>query len=403
MNHSAARKVASGASFLLAFSLLNGCSRGLAHAPASAAVTFVPVVRAQPRTLDNDVILSAEFTPYQTVDVMAKVAGYVRQIRVDIGDHVKEGEVLATLDVPELQDELAHAKAGLASTDAGIATALGALERAKAAADIAHLSYTRIQSVLEKNPGLVPRQQVDVAESRDLEAKAQLAGAQSGLTAANEARQGAEAEMQRANAMLDYATIRAPYSGVVIQRYANVGSMIQAGTSSQTQSMPVVRLAQNDLLRLRFPVPVTNVADIKDGEPVKVHVTTLNRDFTGKIIRYSDSVDMATRTMQTEVDVPNPKGELIPGMYAQVTLHTAVAQQALSVPVDAVTGLGSSATTVDTVRSGRVAIVNVVTGIQTPKYVQITSGLKDGDAVIVGRTSALAQGQQVQAETAGYE
>ena len=384
--------------------LVTGCGSNNSPSVASAdAVQTVPVVRVSTGNLQNDITLTAEFTPYQTVDVMAKVAGYVKQIGVDIGDHVQTGEILATLEVPELQDELTHAKAGVAAAQAGIATAQGALERAKAAANIAHVSFTRIQSVLQKNPGLIPRQEVDVAESRDLEAKAQLASAESGLLAAREARQGANSEMQRATAMLNYATIRAPFTGVITQRYANIGSMIQAGTASQTQVMPIVQLAQNNLLRLRFPVPVSDVAKIRDGQTVDVHVGTLNKSFTGKIIRYADSVNMATRTMQTEVDVPNPKGELIPGMYAEVRLSMAVADDAISVPLDAVEGLGSSATTVYVVRDGKLDVAAVATGVQTPTRVQILSGLKAGDEVVVGRHANLAAGERVQTQTADYE
>lgn len=203
--------------------------------------------------------------------------------------------------------------------------------------------------------------------------------------------------------MLNYATIRAPFTGVITQRYANTGSMIQAGTASQTQAMPIVQLAQNHLLRLRFPVPVSDVAKIRDGQTVDVHVGTLNKSFTGKIIRYADSVNMATRTMQTEVDVPNPKGELIPGMYAEVRLSMAVADDAISVPLDAVEGLGSSATTVYVVRDGKLDVAAVVTGVQTPARVQILSGLKAGDEVVVGRHANLAAGERVQTQTADYE
>jgi RND family efflux transporter MFP subunit len=392
-----------GALLLVAGCHNSGDAATTTAAAAAPVVPVVPVVRASDGDLQNDIVLTAEFTPYQTVDVMAKVAGYVKAIHVDIGDHVSEGEILATLEVPELQDELAHAEAALAGAQAGIATAQGNIERAKAGANIAHLSYTRIQSVLEQNPGLVPRQEVDVAQSRDLEAQAQLAGARSSLQAAQEAQKGANSEMQRAHAMLAYATIRAPFAGVVTQRYANTGSMIQAGTASQTQAMPIIQLAQNSLLRLRFPVPVNDAARIRDGQPVEVHVVSLNKSFPGKIIRYADSVNLATRTMQTEVDVPNPRGELIPGMYAEVRLHMAVADNALSVPVDAVDGLGSSATNVYAVREGRVETISVNTGVQTPTRVQILSGLKVGDEVIVGRHSNLTAGERVQTQLAGYE
>ena len=353
--------------------------------------------------LSNELVLSAEFTPYQDVNVMAKVAGYVKEIRVDIGDHVRQGDLLATLEVPELQDEMARAKAGLAAAQAGILTAQGAVERAKAASSIAHLSFQRIEQVSSKNPGLVPLQQVDVAQSRDLEAKAQLAGAVSGLQAAQQAQQEAQSELQRAQAMFAYSSIRAPFDGVVTMRFANTGSMIQAGTASQTQAMPIVELAQDNLLRLRFPVPVTDAAQIRDGQPVSVNVTTLHRVFPGRITRYADTLQASTRTMMTEVDVPNPKGLLIPGMYAQVRLSSAAAPNALSVPLDGIEGLGSNAETAYVVRNGRAQIVSVATGVQTPTRVQVLSGLQAGDKVIVGRHSNLAPGQPVTPQPADYE
>src|SRR5580704_12050306 len=154
--------------------LLTSCRQ---HVVAAADVPTVPTAIVQPADLSNELVLTAEFTPYQDVDVMAKVAGYVKSIRVDIGDHVREGELLATLEVPELQDERAKATAGLAAAEANIITARGAVKRAEASANIAHLSFQRIQDVSVKQPGLVPKQEVDVAQAHDLEATAQLASA----------------------------------------------------------------------------------------------------------------------------------------------------------------------------------------------------------------------------------
>src|SRR5580698_1307749 len=255
---------------------------------AAAEQPTVPTATARPANLTNELVLTAEFTPYQDVDVMAKVAGYVKNIRVDIGDHVHEGDLLATLEVPELQNDMAKASAGVAAAQANITTARAAVTRAEAGQNIAHLSFQRIQDVSVKQPGLVPRQEVDVAQAHDLEAAAQLASAQSALRSAQEMLTQSESERQRTVTMLQYATIRAPFTGVITKRYANTGSMIQAGISSQTQAMPVVRLAQNNLLRLTLPVPVSAVADIHNGNPVEVTVTTLVRTFPGKITRFSN-------------------------------------------------------------------------------------------------------------------
>ncbi len=296
--------------------------------PVAASDTLtVPTAKAEPANLANEIVLTAEFTPYQDVDVMSKVAGYVKAIRVDIGDHVREGDLLATLEVPELQDEMANAEAGLAVAHANIITAQAAVTRAQAGANMAHLSFQRIQDVSTKQPGLVPRQEVDLAQAHDLESAAQLASAQSTLQSAQQMKVQADSERSRAAAMLQYATIRAPFRGVITKRYANTGSMIQAGIASQTQSMPVVRLAQNNLLRLTLPVPVSAVADIHDGEPVSVNVTTLNRVFPGKITRFADSLETSTRTIDTEVDYPNPDNTLASQQAQHAVQHAPPAKQ----------------------------------------------------------------------------
>jgi RND family efflux transporter MFP subunit len=377
-----------------------GCKSG---SPPVAATPIVPVAVAESANLENNLVLSAEFRPFQEVDVMAKVAGYVRAINVDIGSHVGQNSVLATLEVPEIQDDLAKAKAGVAAGEANIATAQAGVQRAQAGANIAKLSFQRIQDVANRDKGLVPKQDIDVAQSKQLEADAQLASANSTLKSAQQSKVEAESEYSRAEAMVQYATIRAPFAGVVTKRYANTGSMIQAGISSQTQAMPVVRLAQNDVLRLSLPVPVSAVSEIRDGQIVDVNVTSTGRHLQGKIARYASAVQMATRTMDTEVDVPNPDGSLVPGMYAEVHLHLANHPAALSVPLDAVDGLGTSVQQAYIVRDGVVHLVTVKVGLQTPNRVEILSGLQRGDKVIVGRHTGLSDGEKVDARPAAYE
>lgn len=371
--------------------------------PVPAAPPTVPVATAGPASLENNLVLSAEFRPFQEVDVMAKIAGYVKTINVDIGTHVSQNEVLAILEVPEVQDDVAKAKAGLAAADANITTAQAAVQQAEAGSNIATLSFKRISDVAKRDPGLVPRQEIDVAQAKEMQTTAQLASANSALKSAEQMKAQAQSEYSRTQAMLQYATIRAPFTGVVTKRYANTGSMIQAGISSQTQAMPVVQLAQNNLLRLVLPVPVNAVADIRDGQTVDVEVTNTGRKLQGKIARYADSVQMATRTMDTEVDVPNPDGTLVPGMYAEVHLHLANHPAALSVPVDAVDGLGTSVQQAYIVRDGIVHLVTVHVGLQTANRVEILSGLNNGDKVIVGRHTGLSDGERVDAQPAAYE
>lgn len=397
---SAVRLCALGLFTVSGASLLTACK---SPAPLPVDTPIVPVARVGPATLENNLTLSAEFEAFQDVDVMAKVAGYVKVIKVDIGSHVRQGDVLAILEVPEIQDDLQKAKAGVAAAQANVVTAQAGIQRAEASAGIAHLSFQRINDVASKNKGLVPRQEVDVAQSRDAEAVAQLASAKSALQAALQTKSSAESEYARAGAMLQYATIRAPFTGVVTKRYANTGSMVQAGIASQTQAMPVVRLAQNNLLRLTLPVPVTDVTDVRNGQSVEIDVSNPPRTLRGKVSRYADAVQLATRTMDTQVDVPNADGTLVPGMYAEVHLHLAKRANVMSVPVDAIDGLGTAVEQAYVVRSGIVHVLQVKTGLQTASRLEVLSGLQPGDQVVVGRHSGLSEGEKVQAQAATYE
>ena len=179
--------------------------------------------------------------------------------------------------------------------------------------------------------------------------------------------------------------------------------MIQAGTSSQSQAMPVVRIAQNDTLRVIVPVPVSSVTGIRDGQPVEVNVPNMGTMIRGNVTRYANALQMATRTMDTEIDVPNHDGKLVPGMYAEVHLHLAARPDVLSLPLDAVDGLGTSVQQVYLVQGDLLHLVKITTGLQTSSRVEILSGLKRGDKVVVGRHSGLSDGEKVDARPASYE
>ena len=378
-----------------------GCGKAGEAAPAGtvAEVPTVAVVAASRADLSSELLLTAEFEPFQEVDVMAKVSGYVKQIKVDIGDRVQEGQLLATLEIPEMQDDLTRAAAAIDEANAELATARDELQRAQSSHDMAHLSYSRVLDVSRREPGLVPQQDVDEAHSRDLIAEAQVSAAKSHIIACEQRIRVSQAEQARFKTLYQYGVITAPFAGVVTKRYANNGSLIQAGTASQTQAMPVVRLSQNGLLRLALPVPESGVPLVHLGEPVEVRVSALKRSFPGRVARFADKVDQGTRTMKTEVDVPNPSLVLVPGMYAEVNLVTEQRRNVLAVPVEAVDGSGNTAQVVVVEPSGTVQFVSVSLGVETARRIEIRSGnLKDGDLVVVGPRSGLRQGSKVKAK-----
>jgi RND family efflux transporter MFP subunit len=191
-------------------------------------------------------------------------------------------------------------------------------------------------------------------------------------------------------------TISAPFDGVVTKRYANEGSMIQAGTASQTQAMPIVQLSQNNLLRLILPVPESAVSRVHVGGTVDVRVSSLGRTFPGRVARFAGDIQQSTRTMDTEVDVPNPSLTLMPGMYAEVDLRVDERRDALTVPLDAVDRNGGSTRVYTVTPSGAIRIVAVTLGLEDDRRVEVRTGLRDGDVVVVGRRTALKDGQQVQ-------
>lgn len=360
--------------------LITGCARARVDAEASE-LPVVAVAKVTPGDLDQKLTLTAEFKPYQEVDVHAKVAGYIRTIRVDVGDRVKLGELLATLEIPELQDEVEQANATIRQREAELA-------RSRSAHQVAHLAYTRLEEVVKVKPDLVAQQEVDDAFAKDQTTDAQVSSAEHNVEAASDAR-------KRLQTMYAYSTISAPFTGVITKRYADTGAMIQAGTSSASQSMPVVRVSQNDLLRLIVPVPESAVPRIHLGTSVQVRVPALNKTIEGKVARFADTLDLDTRTMDTEIDVSNPKLEMVPGMYAEATVILEHRPNVLTVPVQALDHNGGKVQVYVVGSDGSVQERTVQVGLENPSKVEIASGLKADELVIVSSRGQLRPGERV--------
>jgi RND family efflux transporter MFP subunit len=356
----------------------------------------VAVAKARPDTLSSDLTLTAEFRPYQEVEVHAKVAGYLKQISVDIGDRVTQGQLLATLEIPELADDLAQAQANENRSQAQLLQARGELERAKSAHAMSHLSYSRLAAVMKTRPNLVAQQEIDEAQARDRVSEAQIAAAEAGITASEQQVAASKASRQHVKTLSAYSQITAPFAGVVTKRYADTGSMIQAGTASQTQTMPVVRISQVDRLRLVLPVPESIVPRIRVGTSVQVSVDSLQRVFPGRIARFTGKVQSATRTMETEVDVPNPGMVLMPGMYASTVLTLERRANVLTVPIAAVANRDTKPSVL-LVNANKVLEERPIKlGMESAERAEVQSGLNNGDLVIVAGREGLKAGQRVE-------
>jgi len=383
--------------FLITSAALAGCGEGhKAAADDAANAPAAPVVKVARGSIADSLEIASEFQPFQEVDVYAKVSGYIQKLYVDYGTHVKQGQILAVLEIPELQQQLQQDEASVRRSDQELARAREELNRAQSAYTVAHLTYSRLADVQKSRPELISQEEIDVAKGKDMEADADVSAQKAALAGAEQALLVAKAALGKDQAMFDYARMTAPFDGVITQIYARTGALLPAGTSSNKGDSALCRLAQNSLLRLVIPVPERAVPNIKIGQSIAVAVSGVNRTFEGKIIRFSDQIDMATRTMHTEVDVPNPKYELVPGMYASVKIPLHAVAKVLTVPVQAVQAAGEGKGIVLVVGAGnKIEKRDVALGMQSATDIEITSGLQESETVIFGSLGQYRPGQIV--------
>jgi RND family efflux transporter MFP subunit len=383
----------------IAFNLFSCSGVGDGGVHASGPTITVGVTKVTKKSLGRNVTLSSELVPFQEIDVYAKESGYVKDLKVDYGTHVKAGQVMAVLEIPELEAQLQVDRADITNATNQVARAEHELTRYKAQYTALHLQYTRLNEVFQSQPGIVAQQEVDDAQGKDLAASSQVDAGQAALEAAQSQLSASKAKLAHDQTLFDYSRITAPFSGVVTERYANLGTLVQAGTSSSTQAIPIVKLSQDDLFRLVIPVPESYVRFIHVGDPVDVRVPSLNRTFPGKVARFSVDVRSDTRTMHTEVDVPNPKQVLVPGLYAEAQLQFDKKENVPVVPVQALSHEGDKATVLVVNSDGTLERRAVQIGLQTSSDVEIVSGLSEGEQVVVTDRSGLKPGQKVHPQT----
>jgi RND family efflux transporter MFP subunit len=376
-----------------------GCKKSeqgdTAEAATTPRVAVVPVMR---QALTKNLTVAGEFIPFQEVDLHAKVAGYIRKINVDIGDRVRKGEVLATLEIPELTAQVSGAEAGIRHSQEEIALAKSQVARAEADHNALHIAAERLKQAAAARPGMIAQQEIDDAEAKDSASEAQVAVAKATVAAQQQQVDVAKAEHLHYSSLASYSRITAPFDGIVTWRYADTGALIQAGTSN-SGSMPVVKVAEVKVLRLRIPVPESLAGYVREGDTADVQVQATGDHFRGKVVRTTGALDRATRSLQVEVDVPNPKSKLTPGMYADVTLQIAGNPSALTIPVQAL-DQGSNGTSVLVVDgSNEVQRRAVRVGLTTPDKVQILDGVHEGEQVIVGNLASYEPGQKVNPRT----
>ena len=383
------------AAVLIAFGI-SACHSNAGTSDAKAAsIPSARVAAAQRGDISHVLTLAGQFQPYQEVDVHPKVSGYMKHINVDIGDIVQQGQSLATLEVPELRAQLQQTVFEVDQSKQEITRAQHEINRAQAQHSALHAQYERLKQAGQGHPGLIAQQELDDAQAKDLASEAQVDSAKAAMAAAQQNAGAAQADNQRVEALHNYTNVVAPISGVVVWRYADTGALIQGGTNSNSQDLPIVRLAQSTLLRLRVPVPEDDVRYVRDGDQLTVRVDAVGRSFVGKVVRFTRSVNFETRTMETEVDVDNKDLSIAPGMYANTMLRLAHVQNVITIPIEALVLQGNQQVVYVLDSSNHVHIRPVQVGIQGSKLAEIKSGLNEGDRVILGGQDNYVEGEAV--------
>lgn len=377
--------------------LTSGCGPAEVARAEKAPVQKARVAVKQPTTLrmNRDVELSGEFRAWQQADLHAKIAGYLRQLTVDIGSRVSAGQTIAVLDAPELIAEQSEVAAAVQRAESEELHAAAALKRAQAQATLAGAALERLNAVNQKEKGLVAGQELDEARARQGAAEADVASAEAALQSARKGIEAAKARLVRVEAMLSYTRITAPFAGVVIRRYVDPGTMVQAGTASSTQAMPVIQLASTDKLRLTVVIPESIVPDIRIGTPVTVKVPSLGQTFNAKVSRFTDNVTSSSRTMEAQVDVANPKGLISPGMIAEISIQTTGTRDVMAIPVQAISRRGGQSYVLAVDSGGKVEEKRIEAGLETASHIEVVAGLNRNDHVIVGARTLVQPGDVV--------
>lgn len=360
------------------------------------SVTTVGITTVTRKPIERQLTVSSELVPYQEIDVYAKESGFVKELYVDYGSRVQAGQKLAVLEIPELEEQLKLDTAAIESATESVKQADKVVDKLQEQQKAVHLQSTRLAGVDKTHPGLVAQQELDDASSKDMAGAAQVEAGKASWQQAQGQLEEAKAKLERDKVMFGYAQITAPFTGVVTQRYANLGTLMQGGTNSHTQALPLVRLSEDDMpFRLVIPVPESYVKYVHMGDPVKVHISSLDKVMPGAVKRFSMDVSAETRTMHTEVDVPDPAHILMPGMYAEATLTLDRKNNALALPLQAVNQNNGTATILmvdpnDTLQERKITL-----GMQSATDVEVLSGLNEGDRVVMSDRSSLKPGMHV--------
>lgn len=346
------------------------------EAQSLPVVTVVEPVR---KAAMQTITLPASVEAIERATLYAKVSGYVQWIKVDKGDRVKKGEVLAQLEVPEVEKENQSAQAAVAESQADY-------ERAEADASLKQLTFRRTKGVRDSEPTVVSPQEVDVAQTASETAAGNARLAKARLDKAH-------AELAKLRVLADFAKVRAPFDGVVTERFVDPGALIQAGANSSGN--PIVTVANIDQVRVYISVPEVDVFEMRRGITAKVQLDAFpGGPLTGRVTRFADAVDPQSRTMKTEIDLRNPNHRILPGMFGTVTVEFSSDPNAVFLPDQTVHQDSAGKKFLYVVENDRLRRLTIETGRDNGTETQVF-GLRGEEAIVLSGGETLAEGTRV--------
>lgn len=433
---------------LLLVTALSGCTHGAVATGESELSTNesavgpirVQVIQPEVTNLRRTTTQPVSVFPYHEASLNAKVSGYLNDLRVDIGDTVQAGDVLAVLSIPEMTLEIEEqeavilrlhaeekqAAAAVALAQANVTVSAALLAQAESEVQKSVAEVRAEQSEFRRIADLVNRQSVEArmedearqrlesAQAGQQAAEAAVTSAQASVTVAEARLHAAQAEVERAVAetaishkqlerlrtMAQYGTLAAPFDGVVTARQVDLGDLVGSAQTSGAERAPLFKLAQINRVRVRVAIPEDDAPWTNVGDAVTVRLSSLRgQSFVGTVSRVSNSLDASTRTLLAEVDLENPNRQLLPGMYGEATIVLDEKPNALVLPARSIRFDAKGTAQVYTVdASGTVQAVDVAIGVDDGHQIEIVSGLSPEDRVVDGMLDRLSSGQQVQVD-----
>jgi RND family efflux transporter MFP subunit len=360
-------------------------------AESKVAVDSLPVVNVQKvkrAEAKNSLVLPGNIQAVTEAPVLARASGYIKRRYADIGDRVKEGQVLAEIEAPELNQQIRQAKATVDQANSTVEQAQAALQQGHSNENLARVTAQRWENLSKK--GVVSRQENDTYQAQWAAQQANIQALEKAVAAARNNVSAVEANVARLNDLLAYQTVRAPFAGVITLRNVEAGVLVNEGNTL------LFRIAQTDRLRTYLNVPQADAGSVRVGQQAVLVIPDLpGHGFPGAVTRTSNALDPATRTLLVEIQVPNPAALLMPGMYAQVDLSVPRKDPPLLIPGDTLVVRSDGPQVAVVMPDGRVHFARIQLGRDFGDRLEVLSGLEEGQQVVVNPSDAIREGAKV--------